>query len=375
MAIRTFSRFRSFCGILQLMALVSIGHSAPAITPPRQPATGPGGAEAHHKQVLTEMCGNGASAFWLFEPADPKPEHAPLIVFNHGWAAVFPDIYGAWISHIVKRGNIVVYPQYQGDLITPPFLFTPTAVNAVTSAIIHLQTRPGHVRPDLDKFAIVGHSMGGIISANMAAIAETSGLPHPRALMCVQPGKTSKLPTGFTVLLDDLSKITSDVLLLSVAGDRDSIVGDHDAKRIFYESTSVPLENKDYIVYRSDEHGSPALIASHIGPVAPGRVSGGSRIPATLDPAWRQRARRRIEQGKAEDVAREAANDFASWIGPIAVDALDYYGTWKLFDALTDAAFYGKNREYALGNTAQQRYMGKWSDGVKVREPVVTRKP
>ena len=56
-------------------------------------------------------------------------------------------------------------------------------------------------------------------------------------------------------------------------------------------------------------------------------------------------------------------------------NALDYFGTWKLFDALTDAAFYGKNREYALGNTPQQRYMGKWSDGKPVKELIITDHP
>ena len=57
------------------------------------------------------------------------------------------------------------------------------------------------------------------------------------------------------------------------------------------------------------------------------------------------------------------------------VNALDFYGTWKLFDGLCDAAFYGKNREYALGNTPQQRFMGVWSDGVSVKELKVTDKP
>jgi hypothetical protein len=57
------------------------------------------------------------------------------------------------------------------------------------------------------------------------------------------------------------------------------------------------------------------------------------------------------------------------------VNALDYYGTWKLFDGLTDAAFTGKNREYALGNTRQQRFMGVWSDGVPVKELKVIDKP
>jgi hypothetical protein len=57
------------------------------------------------------------------------------------------------------------------------------------------------------------------------------------------------------------------------------------------------------------------------------------------------------------------------------VNALDFYGTWKLFDALCDAAFYSKNREYALGNTPQQRFMGLWSDGTRVKELIVTDKP
>jgi hypothetical protein len=57
------------------------------------------------------------------------------------------------------------------------------------------------------------------------------------------------------------------------------------------------------------------------------------------------------------------------------VNALDYYGLWKLLDALCDAAFYSRNREYALGNTAKQRFMGTWSDGVPVRELIVTNKP
>ena len=56
-------------------------------------------------------------------------------------------------------------------------------------------------------------------------------------------------------------------------------------------------------------------------------------------------------------------------------DAMDYFGLWKLFDGLCDAAFSGKNRQFALGNTPQQRFMGKWSDGTPVKELVITDKP
>ena len=57
------------------------------------------------------------------------------------------------------------------------------------------------------------------------------------------------------------------------------------------------------------------------------------------------------------------------------VDAMDYYGCWKLFDGLCDAAFKGKNRQFALGGTTQQKYMGKWSDGKEVVKIEVLKKP
>ena len=60
---------------------------------------------------------------------------------------------------------------------------------------------------------------------------------------------------------------------------------------------------------------------------------------------------------------------------PDTVDAMDFYSTWKLFDALTDYAFYGINEEYCLGNTSEQRFMGLWSDGTPVNELKVTDNP
>ena len=57
------------------------------------------------------------------------------------------------------------------------------------------------------------------------------------------------------------------------------------------------------------------------------------------------------------------------------LDALDWYGTWKLLDALMACSFDGTWCEYALGNTPEQRFMGVWSDGVPVIELNVTDDP
>jgi hypothetical protein len=50
-------------------------------------------------------------------------------------------------------------------------------------------------------------------------------------------------------------------------------------------------------------------------------------------------------------------------------------GHGNFFDGLYNAAFNDRNRDYALGNTSQQRFMGVWSDGTKVKELNVTDNP
>jgi pimeloyl-ACP methyl ester carboxylesterase len=327
--------------------------------PPSQPQTGPGGKQYVHAAVTKNRYGKGGGEYWIFEPDSPKPRTAPVIVFLHGWGGMNPLYYGAWVDHLVKRGNIVIYPRYQANLLTAITDFTPNTISAVKDAVTRLQTQKGHVTPDFNKFATVGHSLGGVLAANVAALAAEWKLPRVRAVMAVEPGITEE---PISVTLADLKKISSQTLLLALAGDQDSLVGDADAKRIYYESTSIPAANKDFILLVSDSHGTPVLQASH-------------RAPTALDKSYDNGEG---VSGDSSGVADRIGNGRLSRrVRPetMLVNALDFYGTWKLFDALTDAAFTGKNREYALGNTPQQRFMGVWSDGVPVKELKVTDKP
>src|SRR5579859_6313049 len=120
-----------FIAIVAAVASTRLARAQDKPTPPLQPAIGPGGADYKHKQVVAHMYGTGATRYWIFEPADPVPGDAPLIVFNHGWGAMEPKVYGAWIDHIVKRGNIVVYPVYQDSLRTPLANFTLNAAAGI----------------------------------------------------------------------------------------------------------------------------------------------------------------------------------------------------------------------------------------------------
>ena len=107
-----------------------------------------------------------------------------------------------------------------------------------------------------------------------------------------------------------------------------------------------PAANKNFVTLRSDRHGKPPLVAGHFAPAAFKQI-----VTAT----------------------RPGGDGL--WLPPATVraDALDFFGTWKLFDVLTDAAFFGRNHEYALGDTPHQRNMGTGSDGTPVKELLIRR--
>jgi hypothetical protein len=217
----------------------------------------------------------------------------------------------------------VVYPRYQKGFIRGFLDFNSNAINAVKNAIETLQSGE-HVLPDLDKFAITGHSLGGGLTANMAAQALDEGLPVPKAIMPVQP-------YVFFEEGVDFADIPAETLMLVIVGEDDTVVGNASGRIIFDNAIQIPLSNKNFIIQVTDTYGEPDIVADHIAPVC---------LPF-FD----------------------------------TVDAMDYYSTWKLFDALTDYAFYGINREYCLGNTSEQRFMGLWSDGTPVNELIVTDSP
>ena len=309
--------------------------------PPGQPKSGPGGTgDYKHAKVKKTSVGKGGQKAWILEPADPAPAKAPVIIFLHGWGTWGPVVYRQWSTHLVRRGNIVIHPKYQSTLLTLPDGMTANAITGIKAALAELK-KEGRVHPDETKVAVVGHSLGGVIAANVAAAAKKAGLPKPLAVMCLQPGdpKHSRFgqnmakKTGLKLesILADCSTIPKGTLMIVSVADADPVVSDTTAKLIWKGIGHLPAKDRDYVTFRTDAHGSPKLKARHSLPSAP---------------------------------TTNSLIDFTK----AGTDAHDYYGTWKLLDGLTDAAFYGKNRKYALGDTPEQRFMGKWSDGKPVRE-------
>ncbi len=290
-----------------------------------------------HKAINRYEFGAGSRSYFLYEPAGPVPAKAPVIVFHHGWLALNPGVYGAWIEHLVFQGNIVVFPRYQSDWTTRPAQFLGNSQAAVLDALHVLRTSPVHVKPDLDKFALIGHSAGANLSALMAASASQVGLPKPRAIIALTPGEVQNVPGP------SLASIPAETLLVVVAAEADIVVGDGRARQIFTESSAIPPTHKKFVLYRSDRRGFPWLIADHFAPTA-----GSNRLDNGDGPF------RSVQMKRAE------------------TNALDRAGFWRLTDLTLEAAFNGKTLDEATDRGAAFRTLGFWSDGHAVLAPFVS---
>ena len=190
----------------------------------------------------------------------------------------------------------------------------------------------GGIPVDLTRVVVVGHSLGAELALIYAASAATADLPVPTAVMSVAPGcyPTDSEGPCYDVHLGAIPATTR--LLLVIEEDDPGTFG---IAMIWAELEGVPLENRDVVTVVQDEHGIPRLFANHAQAISGNDANSGYGLP----------------------------------------DALDWYGTWKWLDALMACSFDGEWCEYALGNTPEQRYMGTWSDGVPVAEPIVTDEP
>lgn len=307
------------------------------IVAPLQTTEGPGGADYQHEKVIFQDFAKKADGYWLFEPTKPQPDSAHVIVFNHGYGAYNPMIYGKWIKHLVQKGNIVIYPRYQKNLMVPrPNAFAKNAAKAINDALEELQ-KDGHVKPIVSPLAMVGHSYGGTITADLAVNFEKYNIPQPEAVMLVSPG-TSVLKGGRLETYEDMP---ADTKLLITLSQHDHVVGDEFGELVFY--TAVHTKDRNLIRQYTDNHGKP-------------RVSAGHNESYSIDEDF--------DNGVRNVTAKRA-------IGVNKVNVLDYNGYWKWFDALLDYTRRGENKVYAFGNTPEQLSLGEWSDGTPIGRLII----
>jgi acetyl esterase/lipase len=193
--------------------------------------------------------GSGAQGAAIFRTPGAASRPGPVVIFLHGWVALDPERYGPWIGHLVRDGATVIYPAYQTkpayDTITP----LANLLAGVRAALEQVQVAPG-------RLVVAGHSAGGALAADYAAVATANGLPAPAAVFSVYPGRKLR-HLAIPIPSANLATIAPGTRVLVFAGERDTAVGSATAKRIVsgaaQADASLQIIRDDAV----DQHSAP----------------------------------------------------------------------------------------------------------------------
>ena len=217
---------RPLGGVAALLAAAALAgcgggeprRGAPATAPAAPPATA---------RLVTETVGRGVQQSTIIRPDVPRP--LPAVVFLHGWGAPEPAFYRPWLEHLARRGSAVVYPRYQDSFVQPPR----QALGNVVAALRIALARPGLLTGSL---VVAGHSAGGALAADYAALAATAGLPRPRAIFAAYPGRRlRRIPDGLPEIPPRL--IAPGTRIVALASRADRVVGTRTARELVRGAT------------------------------------------------------------------------------------------------------------------------------------------
>lgn len=217
----------------------------------------PGGAGSRSDadsgpQRVVVGSGDQAASIWRVPGADP----GPVVVFLHGWGLEGPRAYRPFLEHLARRGNTVIVPRYQTSLRTRPD-------RALANTVAGVRTALRRVRVGRGGLVLAGHSAGGALAVDLAASAERLGLPAPRGLLVVYPGRAIRnFPAGIPER--DLSTIAPTTKTVIMASALDRVVGDGPARQLSETLTANGVSAVEFVAVRDPvvaEHYAPARSA------------------------------------------------------------------------------------------------------------------
>jgi dienelactone hydrolase len=302
-------------------------------------------ARQRHAAVDVLTIGNGEQRVYVFVPAQPALHgKVPLVLLHHGWQGMNPLNFGALIDHLARSGQVVIYPVYQLSADTSPQLVTRNAAEADRRGIEALQQQRG-LRPDPQRVLYVGYSMGAAISLNLALDPASHGLPAPRALVLEAPGDAYHVAHGDDArsIIGEVEKLPADLPVAILTGSADTSIGLPTARKLAARLCQIRADRRVLMVLPSDQHAGKNVHAAHGSPGAPD-----TRYDFAL---------------KRNDIpTRIPGRDGFEASG--SLNQLDFYGYWKVIDAMVDSLPDGGLPDAVFGNgTPAQRYLGMWPDG------------
>ena len=330
--------------LLCLCLFVCVSIPTIAVEPPEQPLFGPGGSDYAHDGVRVTRHWLGRVRYNLYEPSGPTPESAPVLLFLSGIGRagpylgavefnVFAAAYGPMFRHLARKGYVVIFPAY-GVAGTPLNRFDRNAARSARRALDRLSGR-FHVSPEPGQFAVAGHSFGGLTALKIANDPGEYGLPQPLAVIGQEPALISQIrdacagDSGHALCAIDtpesLDGIPPGTVHVTIVGGQARMAEMANTLEQ-WDLPQIPAANKSLLFINDDERGAPGLRATHL--------SNGAH-PSLQFPGFE-------------------------------LDAIDWYGYWKPTEAALDYAFRGASWGYVMGDGADARFMGVWSDGTPV---------
>lgn len=244
----------------------------------------------------------------LFYPAGLESQAVPVIFFAHGFAATSTTWYEGFAKHVASLGFVFVYSPYpiRGTDFTTKY----DQMWSGYMAAVQQSKQP----LDLTRVGFAGHSLGGGAVPALAyrGLVEQGWGTNGALLYLMAPWYMLDVSNSQLQQLPAHTKMQ-----IQVYGD--DLTNDPRIAIDIYRSIPVPASEKDYVVINSAQQGDCELKADH------------------------------LTAGSA----------------PNMINALDYYGVYRMFDALADYAFNGREigKRVALGHgDPLQMNMGVWPD-------------
>ena len=173
----------------------------------------------------------------------------PVVVFLHGWGAPDPAFYRPWLEHLARRGSAVVYPRYQDSFVEPPR-------QALGNVLAALRIALGRRELRTDALVLAGHSAGGALAADYAALADTAGLPRPKAIFAAYPGRRlPRIPDGLPEIPP--RRIAAGTRIVALASATDGVVGTATARELVRGATRADAQLVLVEDSAADDHQAP----------------------------------------------------------------------------------------------------------------------
>ncbi len=363
-------RLSIFAAVLAMLAL----GTAQAAVPPGQPEQGPGGKDYMEAEVVKRVIGTAEQPVYIFHGKSTPKQARPVVVFFHSWGGNDPQHFGGWIEHLVRKGNVVIFPRFQEVNRTRPVDAPAIAARMVREALAAL-ANDREARPDIAQVSYVGYLAGSIIALDVAAEGGTD-LPQPKLILCLMPGGIAKDAEDRGIKLADLSKLKPSTMLLVMNGDQEHAPADRTGRLIFTEASAIPNSNKLFMRVASDRHGYPTLSASLVSPGSSKAEYATDKIPLppsampqdASKPAGKRNPARNSAAHKAlgDAALTGSQHTLSAMLSGNLTDSVDYRGFWKTLDLAIETAAAGRDALALKGNPALAD-MGSWSDGWPVR--------